>query len=451
MEFGTAEQKARYPAAMASSEEIWAQGWSEPNAGSDMAAIRATARRDGDHYVLNGQKTWCLARRLRRLALRPLPHRSRLGAPQRPQLHPGAARRARRARCGRSRSSTARPASPRCSSTTRACRVANRLGEEDEGWKVAMATAGFERGLMLRSPARFQATARAPRRALPRSSAATPTRRCATPWSRALDGRRGLHASTPTARRRASLAGGKIGAEASLNKIFWSELDVRMHETALAHPRRARRAAARGARRARRRRLARRLPLLARRPDLRRHQRDPAQRHRRAHARPAAELSDATSRFNEDQLLLPRQRARLPRDGVHARARARALGRRRRRRSPDALDAARRARARRARSCPRRTAASASTRSTSCCSLEEAGAPRCPSRSSTPRRSAVPLLAALGDERAGGARGCRASRPARRRSPSAIPANAFVADAARRRPAAAATRRRAPRRAARRA
>ena len=41
--------------------------------------------------------------------------------------------------------------------------------------------------------------------------------------------------------------GGKIGAEASLNKIFWSELDVRMHETALAPARPARRAAARGA------------------------------------------------------------------------------------------------------------------------------------------------------------------------------------------------------------
>ncbi|MCZ6465167.1 MAG: acyl-CoA dehydrogenase family protein, partial [Proteobacteria bacterium] len=58
MEVGTPGQKARYLPKMASSEEVWAQGWSEPNAGSDMANIQATAFRDGDHYVLNGQKTW---------------------------------------------------------------------------------------------------------------------------------------------------------------------------------------------------------------------------------------------------------------------------------------------------------------------------------------------------------------------------------------------------------
>ena len=58
MEYGTPEQKARYLPKMASSEEVWAQGWSEPNAGSDMAAIQATARIDGDHFVINGQKTW---------------------------------------------------------------------------------------------------------------------------------------------------------------------------------------------------------------------------------------------------------------------------------------------------------------------------------------------------------------------------------------------------------
>ena len=58
MEYGTAEQKARYLPKMASSEEVWAQGWSEPNAGSDMAAIQATAVIDGDQYVVNGQKTW---------------------------------------------------------------------------------------------------------------------------------------------------------------------------------------------------------------------------------------------------------------------------------------------------------------------------------------------------------------------------------------------------------
>src|SRR5574338_36830 len=58
MEYGTEAQKARFLPKMASSEEVWAQGWSEPNAGSDMAAIQATAIRDGDHFVIKGQKTW---------------------------------------------------------------------------------------------------------------------------------------------------------------------------------------------------------------------------------------------------------------------------------------------------------------------------------------------------------------------------------------------------------
>ena len=58
MEFGTPEQKARFLPRMARCDDMWAQGWSEPNAGSDMAAISSRAIRDGDEYVLNGQKTW---------------------------------------------------------------------------------------------------------------------------------------------------------------------------------------------------------------------------------------------------------------------------------------------------------------------------------------------------------------------------------------------------------
>ncbi|KUI21587.1 isovaleryl-CoA dehydrogenase [Mycobacterium sp. GA-1285] len=56
--FGTPEQQQEHLPLIARSERMWAQGYSEPEAGSDLAALRMTARRDGDHYVLNGQKTW---------------------------------------------------------------------------------------------------------------------------------------------------------------------------------------------------------------------------------------------------------------------------------------------------------------------------------------------------------------------------------------------------------
>jgi alkylation response protein AidB-like acyl-CoA dehydrogenase len=230
MEFGTPEQKARFLPKIASSEEVWAQGWSEPNAGSDMAAIQSSARRDGDHYVLRGQKTWAsrgaFADWLFGLfRTDPASERHKgLTFVLVPLDTPGV---------------TVRPIAQLDGETGFAevffddarVPVANRLGDENKGWNVAMATAGFERGLMLRSPARFQSTARklvelyrANEATAPRS-ARDEVVRC---WMDA-------EAYTLDTYRTVSrlLGGGRIGFEASLNKIFWSELDVRMHETAL--------------------------------------------------------------------------------------------------------------------------------------------------------------------------------------------------------------------------
>ncbi len=230
IQIGTDEQKARILPAMASGEEIWCQGWSEPDAGSDLAAIRSRAVRDGDHYVLDGQKTWCsrgafadwmfglfrtdpTAERHRGLTFILVPMQAD-GVTVRPiaQLD------------GETGFAEVFLDGVRVPAT-------NVVGEQDRGWAVAMATAGFERGLSLRSPARYSETAKRLVDLYGRVGRAfQPTLRdeVVSGWMDAEAYR--LHTYWTVSR---IIDGGSIGAEASLNKLWWSEMDLRMHETAL--------------------------------------------------------------------------------------------------------------------------------------------------------------------------------------------------------------------------
>jgi alkylation response protein AidB-like acyl-CoA dehydrogenase len=230
MEFGTEEQKKRFLTPMAKGEVIWAQAWSEPGAGSDMAAISSKAVRDGDHYVITGQKTWSSRAAFADWGFgifRTDPESKRhkgLTFILFDLNTPGITRRPIRQLHGDTGFAELFFDEVRVP-------VENCLAGESEGWNVAMATAGFERGLMLRSPGRFQATAKRLVELYRQHDAeASPAAREAVTqaWMAAQ-----AYAYNTYAVAAKIMAGGKIGAEASLNKIFWSELDRSMHRTAM--------------------------------------------------------------------------------------------------------------------------------------------------------------------------------------------------------------------------
>ncbi|MFI9554969.1 acyl-CoA dehydrogenase family protein [Nonomuraea endophytica] len=221
MRYGTDDQRTRWLPGMATAEHVWAQAWSEPEAGSDLAALTSRAERADGGWRLYGHKTWSsraayashgfgLFRTsgerhrgltyflfpLDEVEVRPIAQLD--GEHGFAELH------------------------------FDGVFVPDDmvLGEPGEGWRIAMATTSSERGLALRSPGRFLATAdRLLRLAAPDPVLADRAARC---WIDAEAYR--LH-TFATARR--LTAGAEIGSATSMGKVFWSELDLRMHTLAM--------------------------------------------------------------------------------------------------------------------------------------------------------------------------------------------------------------------------
>ena len=229
-EFGTPEQRDELLPRMASATDLWCQGWSEPGAGSDLAAITSRAEKVDGGWRITGQKTWTTrgafcthlfglfrtdpaARRHRGLTYLLVPLAT-----------PGVTVRG----FGRLDGDEGFAEVFFDGAVVPDSAV---LGGVGEGWRVAMATTGSERGLTLRSPGRFLAAARR-LAALAREHPERLSPRLRERVARAWLGARAYELFT-FREVDGMLTGTQPGARSSLTKLYWSELDVSLHETAL--------------------------------------------------------------------------------------------------------------------------------------------------------------------------------------------------------------------------
>jgi len=231
-EFGTQQQRDTLLPRMAAAQDLWCQGWSEPGAGSDLAAIRSRAVRDeqAGGWRLTGQKTWttrgAFCTHLFGL-FRTDPEADRhhgLTYFLLPLDTPGVTVRGFDRLDGDE-------GFAEVFFTDAFVPDSAVLGGVDQGWKVAMATTGSERGLTLRSPGRFLTAADrlvelAARH--PEGMTEVLRDRIAEVWMKAQ-----AYQYFTLAQVTDIVEHRSPGARSSLNKVFWSELDISLHEIAL--------------------------------------------------------------------------------------------------------------------------------------------------------------------------------------------------------------------------
>jgi alkylation response protein AidB-like acyl-CoA dehydrogenase len=231
VQFGTEEQKRRFLPPIQSVEELWCQGFSEPNAGSDLANVQTRAVLDGDEWVVNGQKVWTtLAHRadwcfvVCRTDPESVSHHG-LSYLLVPMHQPGVEIRPLRQMTGSAEFNEVFFTDARTGGD-------HVLGPVGEGWKVAMATLGFERGTAFLSQQLAFERELADLMALAHKNGASASPVLRDRLARAYAGLKimqfnGQRMFTNLVRR------GALGPEASIGKLYWTGWHRSLGELAL--------------------------------------------------------------------------------------------------------------------------------------------------------------------------------------------------------------------------
>jgi alkylation response protein AidB-like acyl-CoA dehydrogenase len=227
---GSQWQKDTYIDMILSGEEVWAQGFSEPNAGSDLASLKTRAVKDGDRWIINGQKVWSSGAHYSDRSF--LLARTDPEAPAHKGIgyfiidlkQPGVEVR-------RIRQLTGGGEFNEIFLNDAVVEDRDLVGAPGDGWKAAMTTFGFERG-GLANASRFESAVNSLAglaRDLGQGSDPRVRQRIAQAKIEAHTFRmNGLRALTKAQQ------GAAPGPEASLTKLYWSEMDKRIQETAVA-------------------------------------------------------------------------------------------------------------------------------------------------------------------------------------------------------------------------
>ena len=234
---GTEEQRQRYLPKIIAGEEVWCQGFSEPNAGSDLASVRCKAELSGDHFVVNGQKIWTSFAQYAQWCIllartdATLPKHQGISFLLVDMKTPGISIRPLRQISGESEFNETFFDDVEVP-------VENLVGELNGGWKIAMTTLAYERG---------------PEDALGRNSHLNPA--TPKPIETTSSLRRGGRSAIddPALRQRLAksvvelelmrlnilrsfskaLKGAPRGPDSSMNKLYWSHVTQDLYETAL--------------------------------------------------------------------------------------------------------------------------------------------------------------------------------------------------------------------------